>query len=96
MEVISIIIPVYNSAAYQAFMAARPNLGLEYLMKVQREDDGETFHPRSAVYSETSSIGVNLLNKYLAGEETNLDVIFKSYEDQINDALMMWALTNTK
>ena len=37
-----------------------------------------------------------LLNKYLAGEETNLDVIFKSYEDQINDALMMWALTNTK
>ncbi len=86
---------VFQTEAYQAFMKARPNLGLEYLMKVQREDDGETFHPRSAVYSETSSIGINLLNKYLSGEETNLDVIFKTYQDQIDDALMMWSLTNT-
>ncbi len=86
---------VLNTKTYQEYKAARPNLGLDYLMEVQKNDDGDTFHPRSAVYSETSSIGINKLNKYLAGE-ADLDTIFAEYQAEINDALMMWALTNAK
>ncbi|MBO4388459.1 MAG: extracellular solute-binding protein [Spirochaetales bacterium] len=84
---------VLNTKTYQDYKNARPNLGLDYLMEVQKNDDGKTYHPISAVYTETSAIGVNKLNAYLNGGD--LDQLFVEYENEMNDALYMWYLTNT-
>lgn len=83
---------VLNTKVYQDYKAARPNLGLDYLMDVQRNDDGVTYHPISAVYTETSGIGINKLNAYLNGGD--LDTLFAEYEAEVDDALYMWYLTN--
>lgn len=84
---------ILETDTYKAYMADRPNLGLEYLMEVQRTDDGKTYHPISAVYTETSNIGLDKFNAYLNG--TDIDTALSEMEAQTNDALYMWSIANS-
>ena len=83
----------FNSAKYQEYVASHGNLGLDNLMEVQRTDGGTVYHPISAIYTQTSSIGLNKYNAYRDGGDLN--TILAEYESEINDALSMWAMANS-
>ena len=83
---------ILETDTYQKYMQDNPNLGLEYLMEVQRKDTGDTYHPISAVYTETSAIGLDKFNLYLSG--TDIDTVLSEMQSEINDALTMWSMSN--
>lgn len=83
----------FNSTTYQEYVASHPNLGLDNLMEVQRTDGGTVYHPISAVYTQTSSIGLSKYNAYRDGGD--LKTLLAEYEAEINDALSMWAMANS-
>lgn len=83
---------ILETETYQTYMEEHPNLGLDYLMENQRNDPGETIHPRSAIYTDTSSIGDAKLDAYLGG--TDIDTALSEWEMEIDDALTMWAMSN--
>ena len=83
---------ILNTDIYKQYMADHPSLGLDYLMEVQRNDDGKTFHPISAVYSNTSAIGLNKFDKILGG--TSIDTALAEMESEVNNELSMWRIAN--
>lgn len=83
---------ILETNTYKRYMEDNKNLGLDYLMEVQRKDNGKTFHPISAIYTNTSTIGLDKFNKYLDGE--NINNILPEWETEINDEFQMWNMTN--
>ena len=86
---------ILETDTYKAYMDSHQTLGLEYLMEVQANDDGNTFHPVSAVYTETSSIGLDKFNLYLQGNAT-VEEALDEMTSETNDALYMWKMANGK
>lgn len=84
---------VYQTQAYQEYVSEHKAFGIDYLMDVQRNDDGSIYHPISAIYTQTSALAETALTQSLAGGD--IKAILQTLETETTDALSMWALANS-
>ena len=83
---------IRDSTVYQSYMNDHTSLGLDYLMEVQKNDGGKTIHPISAVYASTSSIGLDVFNNVLNGND--IDGELAEWEEQVTYELATWRRAN--